>query len=70
MRDFLDEVKAIPLKSVLISIVLVFPLVTPLIVQEFLNYSAIKASFGITVAYFVVWNIYQKRDEIRSRLGS
>jgi len=50
-------------KLSLISIVILFWMLTPLIAQKYFNYSAINVSFAVTVLYFIVWKIYENRQK-------
>ena len=68
LSKLLEIIRYNPLKSLVIAVVLIFPVFTPLIVQKYFNYSAINTSFAITITYFVVWKLYENREKIRSFL--
>lgn len=70
LSDINSVLKANPLKVTIILLVLIFPVITPYVAQKYFDYSAVKASFAITVAYFVVWRLYENREKILSHVSS
>jgi hypothetical protein len=60
--DVREKIREKPLTVTAVIFVLLFWMLTPLLVQKYLNYSAINVSFAITVFYFVAWKIYRYLD--------
>jgi hypothetical protein len=63
-QELTKNIKNKPFKALIILSVLLFWILAPLVAQVKSDISAIKTSFAITLAYFLIWKLYEHRNKI------